>query len=178
MQAQEGVLAPPKKHSLIQIYNFNDLPLIAMNVARIGAQIPSMASEMGGDSAEQSKSIIKRETVTALIGFGPMMWILITPDAPVRGGFRAFDETEINGAEVPETEGDMFLYFSSDNVELNRILAGKVQEQFGNKGNLLEEIISEGGEHSDIENEKEKVLINNANNLDTVQSSFIVTQKF
>ena len=178
MQAQEGVLAPPKKHSLIQVYNFDDLPLIAMNVARIGAQTPSIASEVAGDCTRQIKNIKKEGALTALIGFGPTVWILITPDAPVRGGFRAFDETEINGAEVPETEGDMFLHFSSDNVELNRILAGKVQEQFGNKGNLLEEIISEGGEHSDIENEKEKVLINNANNLDTVQSSFVLTQKF
>jgi len=178
LQAQEGVLAPPKKHSLIQIYNFNDLPLIAMNVARIGAQIPSMASELGGDSAEQSKSIIKRETVTALIGFGPMMWILITPDAPVRGGFRALCETEINGTEVPETDGDMFLYFSSENAGLNQILAERIAEQFGGEGNLIEEIILQGGEHSNIEKEKEKVLINGTNNLDTVQSSFALTQKF
>ena len=178
MQAQEGVLAPPKKYSLIQIYNFDSLPLIAMNIARIGAQIPSMVSEVGGDCAWQSKNIMKMKEVTAVIGFGPMMWILSTPDAPVRGGFRAFDATEIDGTEVPETDGDMFLYFSSDKVELNQILAGRVEEQFGGKGKLIDEIISEGGEHSDIEKEKEKVLINNTNNLDTAQSSFVLTQKF
>ena len=52
-----------------------------------------------------------------------MVWILITPDAPVRGGFRFLDETEIGGAEVPITEGDMFFYFSSEKEEFNRILA-------------------------------------------------------
>ena len=47
MPAQEGVLSPPKKHALVQVYNFNDLPLIAMNLIRIGAQVPGMASEVG-----------------------------------------------------------------------------------------------------------------------------------
>ena len=178
MQAQEGVLAPPKKHSLIQIYNFDDLPFIAMNIARVGAQIPSIASEVGGNSTWPTKNTVKGGKVTALIGFGPMMWILITPDAPVRGGFRAFDETEINETEVPETDGDMFLYYSSDKKDLNRIIAEEVKDKFGGRGKLVEEISSEGGDHSDIEKEKEKVLINNLNNLDTAQSSFVLTQKF
>ena len=179
MQAQEGVLASPKKYSLIQIYNFDDLPLIAMNVARIGAQIPSMASELKGDCSEQqSKALRKGKEVTALVGFGPMMWILITPDAPVRGGFHAFDETEINGVEVPETDGDMLLYLSSDKINLNRILAERIKEQFGQKGELIEEVVLEEGRPSNIESLKEKVLIDNSNNLDTVQSSFMLTQKF
>ncbi|MBT4259434.1 MAG: hypothetical protein HOD90_05920, partial [Nitrospina sp.] len=46
MQAQSGILTDPKQHSLIQIYNFDSLPLIAMNVVRIGAQIPGMACEL------------------------------------------------------------------------------------------------------------------------------------
>jgi len=177
LQPQEGVLASPKKHSLIKIYNFNDLPLIAMNVARIGAQVPSMASEVGDDHhVRQSKNSTEREKVSAVIGFGPMMWILITPDAPVRGGFRAFDDTEINGIEVPETDGDMFLYFSSGKAELNQILAKNVEEKFGSNGKLIEEIALEGEDHSDIV--KEKVLIHSSSNLDTMQSSFVFTQKF
>ena len=114
MRVQEGVLTFPQKHSLVQIYNFDGLPLIAMNVARIGAQIPSMASELGGShrAAGQLQKNSGGNAITAVIGFGPMMWILITPDAPVRGGFRTFDETEINGVEVPQTDGDMLLYFS------------------------------------------------------------------
>lgn len=179
MQAQEGLLNPPKKYSLIQIYNFYDLPLIAMNVVRIGAQIPSMASSVGEDyHKEQSKNIVKKDKVTALIGFGPMVWILITPDAPVYGGFRAFEETEINDIEIPETDGDMFLYFSSDNMDLNRFLAEKVQEKFGNKGALIENITLEKEENADIKKEKEKVLISSASNLDTEQSSFVFAQKF
>ena len=50
MQAQEGVLKPPKQHTLIQIYSFDSLPLIAMNVARIGAQTPAMACEVGAEA--------------------------------------------------------------------------------------------------------------------------------
>ena len=50
MQAQEGVLKPPKQHALVQSYSFDNLPLIAMNVARIGAQTPSMAREVGAEA--------------------------------------------------------------------------------------------------------------------------------
>ncbi|SVE11166.1 uncharacterized protein METZ01_LOCUS464020, partial [marine metagenome] len=54
MQAQQGVLKPPKRHTLIQVYDFDDLPLIVMNVARIGAQIPAMASELKPDAIKGS----------------------------------------------------------------------------------------------------------------------------
>lgn len=179
MQAQEGVLKPPKQHTLIQIYSFDSLPLVAMNVARIGAQTPAMACEVGAEAlVGKSKNNNKGSTINAVVGFGPLMWILITPDAPVRGGFRALDETEINGTEVPETEGDMIFYFSSDNVELNWNLAGKVKEQFGSSGNLIEEVVLKGGSHSDVESEKKKILIDNSTNLDTAQGSFVLTQKF
>ena len=179
MQAQEGVLKPPKQHALVQSYSFDNLPLIAMNVARIGAQTPSMAREVGAEAPiGKLKNNISGSLINAVVGFGPMMWILITPDVPVRGGFRAIDGTEINGTEVPETEGDILLYFSSDNAELNRMLATKVQEQFGSSGKLIEEMALEGGNHSDVENEKQKVLIDNSENLDTAQSSFVLTQKF
>ena len=39
----------PRKYSLIQGYNFEDLPLITTNVARTGAQTPGLASEVGGE---------------------------------------------------------------------------------------------------------------------------------
>ena len=120
MQAQAGVLNPPKRHTLIQVYNFDDLPLVTMNVARIGAQTPGMASEIAG-----------KEKHHAVVGFGPMTWMLLTPDKPVPGGFRAFDEIEIEGQDVAESEGDILLYFSSDHADLNREMASQVRELFG-----------------------------------------------
>ena len=151
MPAQEGVLSPPKKHALVQVYKFNDLPLIAMNLIRIGAQVPGMASEVGMHPMVK-KSIDSNQggAINAVVGFGPMLWILVTPDAPTRGGFHSFDEIEINEIEVPETEGDMFLYFSSDYAELNRILASEIKEYFGRDAHLIEERAFEGGSHSDI----------------------------
>ena len=179
MQAQHGVLIPPKKHTLVQIYNFDSLPLIAMNVVRIGAQTPGMACGLEAEFFnDRPKKKTKGSEVSAVVGFGPMVWILITPDAPVRGGFRSLDETEIGGVEVPATEGDMFFCFSSAKEEFNRILADKIKELFGPSGNLIEELVLEGGTHSDIANEKEKVLVDSSGNLDTVQSSFVLTQKF
>jgi hypothetical protein len=179
LQAQQGILTPPKQHTLIQIYNFDSLPLIAMNVVRIGAQIPGMACELKSDFFnDQPKNKVKGSEVCAVVGFGPMVWILITPEAPVRGGFRSLDEIDINDVEVPPTEGDMFLYFSSESKEYNRILADKIKELFGPSGNLIEELVLEGGLHSDISSEKEKVLLDNSGNLDTAQSSFVMTQKF
>ena len=179
MQAQHGVLIPPKKHTLVQIYNFDSLPLIAMNVVRIGAQTPGMACGLEAEFFnDRPKKKTKGSEVSAVVGFGPMVWILITPDAPVRGGFHSLDETEIGGVEVPATEGDMFFCFSSAKEEFNRILADKVKELFGPSGNLIEELVLEGGTHSDIANEKEKVLLDSSGNLDTVQSSFVLTQKF
>ena len=179
MQAQHGVLIPPKKHTLVQIYNFDSLPLIAMNVVRIGAQTPGMACGLEAEFFnDRPKKKTKGSEVSAVVGFGPMVWILITPDAPVRGGFHSLDETEIGGVEVPATEGDMFFCFSSAKEEFNRILADKVKELFGPSGNLIEELVLEGGTHSDIASEKEKVLLDSSGNLDTVQSSFVLTQKF
>ena len=129
MQAQEGVLKTPYYYSLIQKYVFEDLPLIAKNGARIGAQTPGMAYE-----------IAKGEKHFAIIGFGPMTWLLITPDVPAPGGFRAFDEIDIGDKEVPESEGDMLLYFSSDNPELNLELASQINKLFGRDGELIEEV--------------------------------------
>ncbi len=164
MQAQAGVLNPPKKHTLVQVYTFEDLPLVTMNVARIGAQTPGMASEIAGD-----------EKHFAMVGFGPMTWIWLTPDKPVPGGFRAFDETEIKGQDVPETEGDILLYFSSDHADLNRELAKQVGQLFGNDGELTEEVVAE----SFIQTKpNENILIEASTNLDTEKSSFVLTQRF
>ncbi len=164
MQAQPGVLSPPKKHSLIQVYSFEDLPLITMNVARIGAQTPGMASEIAG-----------KEKHFAVVGFGPMTWIWLTPDKPVPGGFRVFDETEIDGEDVPETEGDILLYFSSDHTDLNREIANQVRELFGNDGELVEEVSLE---NFDRMNDTQNILIDRSTNLDTEKSSFVFIQRF
>jgi porphyrinogen peroxidase len=161
-------LLPPKKHSLIQVYTFEDLPLITMNVARIGAQIPGMASEIAG-----------KEKHFSMVGFGPMTWIWLTPDKPVPGGFGAFDETEIKGEDVPETEGDILLYFSSDHAGLNREIANQVCELFGKDGELIEEVVAESFTQINAEGSlAENILIDRATNLDTEQSSFVFTQRF
>ena len=179
MAAQEGVIFPPKKHTLIQVYSFNDLPLIAMNLIRIGAQVPGMASEVGTHPmVKKSIDSSLGGVINAVVGFGPMLWILVTPDAPTRGGFHSFDEIEVKGIEVPETEGDMFLYFSSDYAELNSILASSIKEHFGADSHLIEERSFEGGDHSDIMSEKDKVLIDKSINLDTMDSSFALVQNF
>jgi porphyrinogen peroxidase len=178
LQAQQGLLKPPKRHTLIQVYDFDDLPLIVMNVARIGAQIPAMASELKPDIIKGSSKKNKDCGIIALVGFGPMLWTLITPDPPVQGGFRSLNEIEIEDEEVPASEGDVFLYFSSEQDSLNRVLANKVKEQFGSRGNLIDELALEGGSHSDISSEKEKVLIDKSKNIDTMQSSFMITQKY
>ena len=92
-----GVLTDPKQHS--RWYKYIILTvchLIAMNVARIGAQTPGMACELESEFFnDRPKNKTKGSEVSAVVGFGPMVWILITPDAPVRGGFRSLDETEI-----------------------------------------------------------------------------------
>ena len=179
MPAQEGVLFSPKKHSLIQVYNFNDLPLIAMNLIRIGAQVPGMASEVGTHPmVKKSLDINQGGAINAVVGFGPMLWILVTPDAPTRGGFHSFDEIEIKDIEVPETEGDMFIYISSDYTELNSILASNIKDHFGADAHLIEERVFEGGDHSDIISKKDEVLIDRSINLDTMDSSFVLTQNF
>ncbi len=167
MQCQEGVLKSPYQYSLIQKYIFGDLPLIAMNVARIGAQTPGMAYE-----------IADGESHFVTVGFGPMNWLLITPDIPSPDGFRAFDEIDVGDEEVPESEGDMLLYFSSGYPKLNRELAKQVGELFGKDGELIEEVEVEGGEHSNISEVKEQVLIEHPNYLDQAQSSFLSTHRF
>ncbi len=179
MQAQKGILNSPKRHTLVQAYEFENLPLIAMNVARIGAQTPSMACELEAENfSNQSKTDKKKNEINAMVGFGPMAWILITPDAPVRYGFRSLDETEIDGFEVPATIGDMFFCFSSEKQELNRILADKIKELFGSNGNFIEELAMEGGAFSDIAGTQDKVFVDSSENLDTMGSSFVLTQKF
>ncbi len=167
MQAQEGVMKTPYHYSLIQKYIFQDLPLVAMNIARIGAQTPGMAYEI----ANGEKNFVT-------IGFGPMTWLLITPDVPAKGGFRVFDEMDIEGEEIPESEGDMLLYFSSGQPELNRELAMKVSEFFGKDGELIEDIEVKEGVYTDFLKAKDQVLINDPNYLDQAQSSFLSTHRF
>ena len=167
MQCQEGVLKSPYQHSLIQVYNFEDLPLIVMNVARICAQTPGMAYE-----------IADGEKHWVMIGFGPVTWLILTPDAPVPGGFRAFDEIDIDDEEVPESEGDIMLYFSSGEPKLNRALANQVRDLFGKDGELIEEVEVEGGEHSNIADVKGQVLIEGPKYLDQAKSSFVSTHRF
>jgi len=153
---------------LVQVYNFDDLPLITMNVARIGAQTPGMASDIAG-----------KEKHYAVVGFGPMTWMLLTPDKPVPGGFRAIDETEIEGQDVPETEGDILLYLSSEHADLNREIASQVGELFGKDGELIEEISAEGFAQTNASGKiAENILIDSSTNLDTEQSSFVFTQRF
>jgi len=168
VQAQAGVLMPPKQHTLIQVYSFADLPLVTMNVARIGAQTPGMASEIAGN-----------EKHYAVIGFGPMTWMWLTPDKPVPGGFRVFDETEIKGQDVVETEGDILLYFSSNHAELNRAMADQVCDLFGRDGELVEEFSAQGFAQTNASGKTAKnILIDKGANLDTEQSSFVFTQRF
>ena len=164
---QPGILTPPGKYSLIQIYSFEELPLIAMNVARIGAQTPGMASEIAG-----------KEEHCAVVGFGPMNWILITPEKPVPGGFRAFDETNIGDEEAPETKGDLLFYFSSDHAELNREIATKILDLFGNDSEIIDEVVVENFITGEIEPLAENLLIDGSTNLDSEQSSFVFTQRF
>ena len=167
MQCQEGLLKAPYHYSLIQKYIFDDLPLIAMNVARIGAQTPGIAYEI----ADGEKHFVT-------IGFGPMNWLLITPDVPASGGFSVFDEIAVGDEEMSESEGDMLLYFSSGHPKLNRELAKMVQELFGNKAELIEDVEVEGGQHSNLTEVKKQVLIEDRNFLDQAQSSFLSTHRF
>ena len=167
MQCQEGLLKTPYHYSLIQKYIFDDLPLIAMNVARIGAQTPGIAYEI----ADGEKHFVT-------VGFGPMNWLLITPDVPASGGFSVFDEIAVGDEEMPESEGDILLYFSSGHPKLNRELAKMVQELFGNKAELIEDVEVEGGQHSNLAEVKKQVLIEDRNFLDQAQSSFLSTHRF
>ena len=167
MQCQEGLLKAPYHYSLIQKYIFDDLPLIAMNVARIGAQTPGIAYEI----ADGEKHFVT-------IGFGPMNWLLITPDVPASGGFSVFDEIAVGDEEMSESEGDMLLYFSSGHPKLNRELTKMVQELFGNKAELIEDVEVEGGQHSNLTEVKKQVLIEDRNFLDQAQSSFLSTHRF
>ena len=96
----------------------------------------------------------------------------------IRDSFRALDEIDIGDEEVPESEGDMLLYFSSGEPKLNRELASQISKLFGKDGELIEEVEVEGGEHSDISEVKEKVLIEDSNYLDQAQSGFMSTHRF
>ena len=72
MQAQHGVLIPPKQHTLVQIYNFDSLPLIAMNVARIGAQTPGMACELESEFFNDQPKNKTREVKL-------VQWLVLVP---------------------------------------------------------------------------------------------------
>ena len=89
-----------------------------------------------------------------------------------------FDEIDIGDEEMPESEGDILLYFSSGYPKLNRELAKIVQELFGNKAELIEDVEVEGGEHSNLAEVKKQVLIEDPNFLDQAQSSFLSTHRF
>ena len=80
--------------------------------------------------------------------------------------------------KLPESEGDILLYFSSGQPKLNRELAMKVSELFGKDGELIEDIEVKEGRYTDFLKVKDQVLINDRNFLDQAQSSFLSTHRF
>ena len=115
---QAGVARPPQKYGLSIIYQVKDVPMHAMSIAHLGAMIPGLAAETG-----EANSSVK---ANYLVGFGSLLGSFIWQGNQPRG-YSSLDFLKKDESFQPITDGDLWIFFSSQSTEINHKLEECVQ---------------------------------------------------
>lgn len=134
-RAQTGITPQPPKNALIISFRVEDLPLKAMSIGHIAANIPGLANEMR-ESASGSDLLYS-------IGFGSLLWNFIW-QGNMPPGFRPLEIDEENeDDEDEEAEGtDLNFCFFSSNADLLNDLAEKSQAHLKNIAQVDEVVLA------------------------------------
>lgn len=173
--AQTGVTPLPPENALILSFRVEDLPLKAMSIGHIAANVPGLVNEIRG-SASASDLIYS-------IGFGSLLWNFIW-QGNMPPGFRPleFDEEIDDDEEDDElTSGsDLTFCFFSSNSDLLHHLEEESQVHLKNiatvNKRVLANLVEDPKDHDTFENEKAiaSVLVENKFP-EFAQSSFLFT---
>ena len=131
-RAQTGITPSPPKNALILSFQVDDLPLRAMSLGHIAANIPGLVHEMrGSDSASD---------LLYSIGFGSLLWNFIW-QGNMPPGFRPL---EVGGEnEEEETPGsDLIFCFFSSNLKPLHDLAEQSQTHLKNIARVNEMVLA------------------------------------
>jgi hypothetical protein len=171
-RAQTGITPLLPKNVLILSFRVEDLPLKAMSIGHIAANIPGLVNEIR-ESASGSDLLYS-------IGFGTLLWNFIW-QAQHPPGFRPLefeDENEIEEEDEDETDGsDLTFCFFSSNPDLLDYLAEESQVHLKNIARVydrvLANLVEEPKDNRPAGNEKNVVI--GPEHPEFFQSSFLFT---
>lgn len=134
-RAQTGISPRPPKNALILSFKVCDLPLKAMSIGHIAADIPGLANEMRA-SAPGSDLLYS-------IGFGSLLWNFIW-QGNMPPGFRPLDIDEENDEDEDEISSgsDLSFCFFSSNPDLLHELAEESQAHLKNIAEVNEMVLA------------------------------------
>ncbi len=175
-RAQTGITPLPPKNVLILSFSVEDLPLKAMSIGHIAANVPGLVNEIR-ESASGSDLLYS-------IGFGTLLWNFIW-QAQHPPGFRPLefedDIEEEDDEEEDEVSGpDLTFCFFSSNPDLLHYLAEESQVHLKNIAKVHAMVLADRVQIQDdnhaVENEKSlsAILIDNKFP-EFAQSSFLFT---
>jgi hypothetical protein len=175
--AQTGITYDPPKQVLILSFRVEDLPLKAMSIGHIAANVPGLVNEIR-DSASASDLIYS-------IGFGSLLWNFIW-QGNMPPGFRPLefdeeiDDDEDDDEDEPASGSDLTFCFFSSNSDLLHHLEEESQVHLKNIATVnkwvLANRVEDTKDHSTFENENaiDSVLVENKFP-EFAQSSFLFT---
>jgi hypothetical protein len=171
--AQTGITYDPPKQALILSFRVEDLPLKAMSIGHIAANVPGLVNEIR-DSASASDLIYS-------IGFGSLLWNFIW-QGNMPPGFRPleFDEEIDDDDDEPTSGSDLTFCFFSSNSDLLQHLEKESQVHLKNiatvNKRILANLVENPKDHSTFENKNAiaSVLVENKFP-EFAQSSFLFT---
>lgn len=175
-RAQTGITSLPPKNVLILSFRVEDLPMKAMSIGHIAANVPGLANEIR-DSASGSDLLYS-------IGFGSMLWNFIW-QGQLPPGFRPLEfDDELEDEEEDEDEmssgSDLTFCFFASNPELLHHLAEESQTHLKNIAEANEIIFAtlvadSKNQHADNKENKADGIVIGPEHPEFFQSSFLFT---
>jgi hypothetical protein len=168
-RAQTGITPLPPKNALILSFTVDDLPLRAMSIGHIAANVPGLVNEMRASDSDLLYSV----------GFGSLLWNFIW-QGNMPPGFRPLELDEENDEndeedDDEETEGsDLTFCFFSSNPDLLHQLAEESQTHLKNVARVHEIVFAKLVENPKNEIPADAVLID-PKYPEFTQSSFLFT---
>ncbi len=173
---QTGISFHPPKNALILSFSVEDLPLKAMSIGHIAANVPGLVSEMRASTADSD--------LLYAIGFGSLLWNFIWQGNMPPGYYPLELDEESEDEDDDEDEAlsgsDLTFCFFSSNPDLLHQLAEESQTHLKNIAQVNEMVLATRVQnqknHNPVEDEKAtaSVLIDDKFP-EFAQSSFLFT---
>lgn len=110
---QTGVAQSPGEYGLSVVYRIKDVPMSAMSVAHAGAMLPGLVKEFGRTDLPSGTNY--------MVGFGPLLGSFIWQGNQPRG-FSRLNSLKDEEIFQPGTDGDLWVFLSSNSEDINRKL--------------------------------------------------------